>query len=79
MVCRDGFDKLRIHRLVGRCASNPARFITRGDNQSAGDPPREVDQVLGRVVVVERSWARRLLRVTDKLAAGWLQPSPARL
>ena len=79
VVCQDAFGKLRIHRLVGQCPVNPDRFITRGDNLPSCDQPREAGEVLGRVVVVERSWARRLLRLAQNLAGAYLIPSPVKL
>ena len=56
VVCRDGFGRIRIHRLV-QGAPGSAPFITRGDNLSGNDRPKEASEILGRVVAVQGSWS----------------------
>ena len=76
VLCRERFGRMRLHRAVGRCARNPDHLITRGDSQPECDLPRRMDDVLGRVVTIERSWARRLWRAAEKAAAFWLPALP---
>jgi hypothetical protein len=79
VLCQDDFGRLRLHRLVRRCPANPGRFITRGDNLASYDLPLDASQLLGRVVLLERSWTRRLLRLAQSLAGVRLFPAPAKL
>ena len=76
VLCREQFGRMRLHRAVGRCADNPGHLITRGDSQPDCDLPRRMDDVLGRVVRIERSWARRLWRAAEKAAAFCLPALP---
>lgn len=64
---RDG--KLLAHRLL---ANRGTRWITRGDAMPQSDPPAEVEDLLGRVVRIERNrhslLAPRISRPTRGLA-----------
>ncbi|MCU0561194.1 MAG: S24/S26 family peptidase [Desulfobacterales bacterium] len=67
VLCRSG-DKITAHRLVGidsdevevspAAAAQPIRFTTRGDACIKCDPPVSPEQLLGKVVAVERRGRR---------------------
>lgn len=67
VVCRDGFGRIRMHRLIERVVVPVQLYVTRGDNRPACDPPQLPSEVLGRVVRIERCWRRRLMRTCQTL------------
>jgi hypothetical protein len=72
--------RLLVHRVVGRaCSPGNTWLITRGDRERRNDPPVSSQELLGRVVSIERDnrelpvpphgsnrWIARLLQASDR-------------
>jgi len=51
-----------VHRLIG---INNSEIITQGDRSKIPDPPMEREKILGKVILIEKSWCR--LRLTNPI------------
>ena len=66
-------ERVLVHRVLGRCRANQERLIVKGDAHWKPDPPLSTQQVLGRVVGLERSGnIIELVRRRRRLAAARL-------
>jgi signal peptidase I len=68
---RDG--RLVAHRVLHIAAGDGGpTFVTKGDNASQFDPPLSADEIVGRVLAVEREGRRMSLDTAAWRALGWL-------
>jgi signal peptidase I len=51
-----------VHRLIG---INNSEIIAQGDRSRFPDPPMERERILGKVILIEKSWCR--LRLTNPI------------
>jgi phage repressor protein C with HTH and peptisase S24 domain len=51
-----------VHRLIG---INNSEIIAQGDRSGFPDPPMEKERILGKVILIEKSWCR--LRLTNPI------------
>jgi signal peptidase I len=68
-----------VHRVVTKCQSQKAEFVTRGDAMPAPDPPVPESDLLGRVSFILRNGKciepRRTLRLPERAVAAVVQRS----
>jgi hypothetical protein len=93
ILTRSGGDRLRLHRVLARRRAPDGRLVfrTKGDAAAGLDPPVTADEVLGRLVALERRspggtvavvpWDSRIRRLGDCLRAvtSWLRAGADRL
>jgi signal peptidase I len=51
-----------VHRLIG---INNTEIITQGDRSKFPDPPMKREKIIGKVILIEKSWCR--LRLTNPI------------
>ena len=51
-----------VHRLIG---INNTEIITQGDRSKIPDPPMKREKIIGKVILIEKSWCR--LRLTNPI------------
>jgi len=72
IVFRQG-SRLIAHRVLRIEGSNDEPiFFTKGDNAPAFDPPLRADEIVGRVLAIEREGRHTSLDTTAWRALGWL-------